>query len=261
MGFHRVFIDPGEFADGRVVVRGADALHILRVLRMSEGDQFVALDGRGGAWVAEIESHSRPVAGREASLIGRIVAEACLAPEPSCKVTLYQSIPRGDKMEFIIQKCTEVGVHSIVPFVSERTVVRLGERSGARVDRWRRIAREAAEQCGRLVVPAVSDVCRLDDIQPAPDSRLLVLWEASAGPRLLDALSAASGTDGGGLSGTHDLRVGIVVGPEGGLSEAEVDTLRERGGVAVSLGPRILRTETAGMIAAALVLCRSGDLG
>ncbi len=257
---HRVFLDPGGFAGDCVTVRGRDALHMLKVLRMSEGDRFVALDGRGGAWLAEVVSRTT-AAGRHAggvarpgepSVTGRIVSEASLAPEPSCRVTIYQSIPRGDRMEFVVQKCTEVGVHSIVPIISERTVVRPGDRATARVERWRKIAREAAEQCGRRLVPTIGDVCTLDDIRPAPGSLLLVLWEgADSRTRLVDAPVVGRGSP----------EVGIVVGPEGGFSEGEVGILAGRGGVCVSLGPRILRTETAGLVAAALVLARHGDLG
>lgn len=230
---------------------------------MSEGDAFVALDGSGTAWVAEIVSCNLPEAargrrghpGEGASVTGRITGEAGLAPEPSCKVTLYQSIPKGDKMEFIIQKCTEVGVHSIVPVVSERTVVHLGDRVENRVERWRRIAREAAEQCGRRVIPEVAGVSALGDVTPGPGSALFILWENAGGERrLLEALDMDSRDSGGG-------RVGVVVGPEGGLSDREVDSLRARGGICVSLGPRTLRTETAGMIATALILSHYGDLG
>ncbi len=160
-------------------------------------------------------------------------------------------------MEFIVQKCTEVGVHAIVPVVSERTIVHLGERESARVERWRRIAREAAEQCGRRLVPEVAGVRRLREIDPPPGAPLLVLWEGAGADSRLTRVPRG---DQGALPGSV-AQVGIVVGPEGGLSEGEVSALVALGGVCVSLGPRILRAETAGLVAAALVLSRHGDLG
>ncbi|MGE5485610.1 MAG: 16S rRNA (uracil(1498)-N(3))-methyltransferase [Ignavibacteriales bacterium] len=255
MSLHRVFVDPCDVSGGTVRVNGPSARHMTRVLRMAEGDRFIALDGAGGAWIAEIRGID-PAGGVTACVTG----ESPEWPEPLCRVTLYQSLPKADKMDLVVQKCTEVGVKAIVPVLSERSVIRLdGERtsarSAARVERWRRIARESAEQSGRRVIPRIEEITPLESCHPAPGALFLIMWEAESpdetGVRLKDALpSERSAAD-----------VAILVGPEGGLTADEVRRLVSRGAVSVSLGPRILRTETAGMIAAALVLHHWGDLG
>jgi len=254
VSLHRVFVDPGDISDGMVRLEGACARHMTRVLRMAEGDEFVVLDGAGNSWKAVIREMEHGGSVRAA-----LMGESHEWPEPSCGVTLYQSLPKGDKMDLVVQKCTEVGVRSIVPVLSARSVVRLeggrnATRAAARVERWRRIAREAAEQSGRRVIPWIEEVTPLESCHPSPGSLFLVLWEdesPGSGRRLRDALPRERCAAG----------VSILVGPEGGLTADEVRLLVSRGAVTVSLGPRILRTETAGPIASALVLHHWGDLG
>lgn len=284
MSSHRVFVEPEQVCSGRVVIRGQDALHITRVLRMRPGDSLVVLDGLGNAWNAEISSVG-PGPGVEAEITG----EWRGGREPSHRVTLYQGLPKGDKMDLIVQKCTEIGVHSIVPVVTSRTVARLSQDKGAaRVERWRRIAREAAAQSGRLIIPGVTGIVNIEDCAlpsgatpcgaaPSEDTpsgatkdapRFLVLWESEStagdGLSLREALRAGlagAGSPSGATPAAHRGSTSILVGPEGGLSEDEVALLVSRGAVSVSLGHRILRTETAGMVATALILYEYGDLG
>ena len=168
------------------------------------------------------------------------------------ELTLAQGLPKGDKLDAIVRMATELGATRVVPLVCRRSVVRMEPgRSAARRVRWERIAREAAKQCGRTSVP---DVCA-----PAPlvrwleDARepglLLCLWEAES--TLLDAV----------LPAECPARITLVVGPEGGLAPEEVADLRAAGAVLAGLGPRILRTETAGPVGLALLQSRYGDLG
>ncbi|MCR4399050.1 MAG: 16S rRNA (uracil(1498)-N(3))-methyltransferase [Firmicutes bacterium] len=247
----RVFVDPRSIQGSRLRIEGRDAFHMARVLRMSRGDRFIAADGSGVSWEAEV-SAVIPGPCVEASLTRELHEHS----EPRCKVTLYQAIPKSDKMDVVVQKCTELGVHAIVPLVTQRTICRPeGRKRDSRVERWRRIAREAAAQSGRLVVPGIYPPLSLDECAPDRNSPFLVLWEGGPPPasarRLKDALPGSPPC----------AAASVLVGPEGGLTEAEVRLMESRGAVAVSLGSRVLRTETAGIVAVALILHGAGDLG
>jgi 16S rRNA (uracil1498-N3)-methyltransferase len=231
-------------ATGPVRVEG-DAFHHLRVLRLGPGDALEVFDGKGRAWEAEVLEVSRDSATvrlgplRKAST-GR-------------HVSLLQALPKADKLELVLQKGTELGVHAFFPVVSERSVMRLTEAAAeTRRVRWQRIADEAARQCGRADVPAVHPVEGLLAAVRAlpPTTRVLVLDEEE---RTLGLAQAAAADARAPLA--------LVVGPEGGLERAEVDALRELGAVSVSLGPLVLRTETAALAALAVLRHREGVLG
>jgi 16S rRNA (uracil1498-N3)-methyltransferase len=223
-----------------------EAHHLARVLRLGTGDVVRALDGRGH----ELTVRLTRVAARGAE--GTVLSRVERRTESPLDLILAQGIPRGDKLEGIIRMGTELGVSRIVPLVTARTVVRAEPAHWAqRLARCRRVALEAAKQCGRTVIPEVDAPRRLGEwlAEGRPRGLLLCLWEGAA-PALAAALPA----------GPLD-RITAVIGPEGGLSEAEVAQLAGGGAVVAGLGPRILRTETAGPIILALLQARYGDLG
>ena len=210
---------------------GDDAHHIARVLRMRPGDRISLCDGRGTEYEAEILTVSP-----EKVICRRGAARASEIESP-CRATLYQCLPKAGKFETIVQKCTELGVFSVVPTLSARCVAEPGQEFTRKLERYQRVALEAAKQSRRAIVPEVLSPISLDKIDPAAFDLFLVAYEEEEGRSLKRALREAKRFD----------TVGLCVGPEGGFEQGEVNALVARGAVAVSLGRRILRTETAGM--------------
>lgn len=240
----------GTVAGQQVMLDAAGAHHLLKVLRARPGDPFVVLSpGADGA----MREFGALLAAQGA--VGEIVGSRPAAGEPPVAVTLLQGLAKGDKMDLIIQKATELGVHAIVPVSTERAVVRLdGAKAAERVERWQRIAKEAAQQCRRALVPTVRPVLQWSaaaDLASAFDLAL-VPWEAVAGG---SGLRSA-------LAGAPAARtIAVYIGPEGGLTAGEAQAAARGGARTVSLGPRILRTETAGLAALAAIMYAVGDLG
>lgn len=237
---HSFYIEPpeGEFA----ALPAEEAKHATKVLRLRPGDELCAMDGAGHRWRAALAEDGR------ARLLEELPAN-----EAPVRLTVYEGLPKADKLDFIAQKLTELGAARLVPVRMERCVVKLDARDGEkRRERLTKIAREAAKQCGRglpLEVSAPMDWREALDEMRRHDA-LLIPWEDARGARVKDAFEAAP-----------DARdIGVVIGPEGGMSPEEVEAMRELGGRTVTLGPRILRTETAAVVAAALAMQLWGDL-
>ena len=237
----RVRLDVASPAPERVRVEGP-ALHHVRVARVVAGEQVEVFDGRGRAWLASVESVD------EAGAVLRLGNERRgAAGRP---VILIQGLPKADKLELVLQKATELGVSAVWPVLTERSVSRpKPEALGTRHARWQRIVEEAARQSGRSDVPEVTALRPLEDAARAlgPGMRLLILDEEERSERL----GSAAG----------DGAVALVVGPEGGLTREEVRLLRDVAGTPVSLGPLVLRTETAGLAALAVLRHLDGLLG
>ncbi len=250
----RVLLDvatgEGGSAPERVRVERSERHHYLvHVLRVREGQALEVFDGRGNAWPARVESATDEAV--ELSLgpsLQEREGRACAR-----RITVVQGLPKGDKLEWVIEKAVELGASAILPVECARSVVKLdAQRAAKRVERWRKIAEEAARQCGRSDVPQVHEVVRLSRLTEALEAgtRVLVLDEEEQARRLSEALPADSSE-----------AVAFVVGPEGGLTRDEVSRLISEGGVPVSLGPLILRTETAALAALSVVRHRDGLLG
>jgi 16S rRNA (uracil1498-N3)-methyltransferase len=219
------------------VVRGDDVKHIAKVLRLRAGDSVQLCDGCGNECDAVIASVSSDIVTFDTQPWRK--AET----EPKTEVTLFQCLPKAGKMETIIQKCVELGACGFVPVQSERCVVVLKPPYEGRIERWQRVSEEAAKQSRRGVIPQVAFPSALDKLDFADFDTVLVAYENEHTVSLKTALRERCGT-----------RVAIVIGPEGGFSDAEIETLTEKGARSVSLGPRILRTETAGMAMLAQIL-------
>jgi 16S rRNA (uracil1498-N3)-methyltransferase len=239
---HRLFIPPEQLAAGpRVRLKPSQSRHLLTVLRLQPGAEVEVFDGQGGRF-------SAVVAGDDLEIGAALPRDA-----RRVDVVLVQAVAKGEKMDLVVQKATELGAARIFPLAAERAVVRLeGGRGPARADRWRRIAQEAARQCGRADVPQVDAPATWDGVfallQADRDRHALLLDPADDAVRLGDAVRGIS-------------RSLVAVGPEGGFSPAERQRAIESGFIPVTLGQRVLRTETAGLAALAVVLHVNGELG
>jgi len=244
----RFFVDPRAIAGDRVVLGREDSHHLLKVMRAQVGEAFTVLTGG-------LEHDCRLVGAQDGRAVGSVAGSRPAAGEPPVHITLVQGLAKGDKMETVIQHGTELGVCEFVPVATSRAVVKLEpKKASERVERWERIAQEAAEQSRRGAVPRVAPVVTWREAvaRCAEFDLALVPWEEGGEP-LKAVLSSAAG------AGVR--QVAVFIGPEGGLSPEEVALARGHGARAVTLGPRILRTETAGLAAVAAILYALGDLG
>ena len=248
----RFFVPSDAIADGVVRIAGRDARHIARGLRMGPGDRVSIVDGSGREFIARI-AHTA-----ETSIAAVIEQELGSGPrEPRVHLTLAQGIPKLDKMDLIVQKCTEIGVSRFLPVLAERSVARTNTDSAdRRVLRWQRIAEEAAKQAGRGAVPAVEGVRRLEDALVELSSQgvlLMMPWELEQEQSLRGALADIDLEETPGIA--------LIIGPEGGFSHYEVELAKRYGALTVTLGRRILRTETAGLAAATVIMYELGEFG
>ena len=242
---HRFYADPENCVDSVVSLPEEDARHACTVLRMKPGQQAeIVMDGC--RWLAEMLSVSP-----------KDVRLRLLSPlpstEPSLSVTLYQGLPKSDKMDLIMQKAAELGVSRIVPVLMERCVSRPDPKDSVRkTERWRKIVREAGKQSGRCRIPEVSEILTLNQVlnDPALPEINIVPWENADGNGPLS------------FSKSHPAlsSVGIMIGPEGGIDADEIDLLQAAGFIPVTLGKRILRTETAGLAAVSAIMCLYGEM-
>jgi 16S rRNA (uracil1498-N3)-methyltransferase len=235
----RLFVPPEQLTGEHAIVDGEAHRHLTKSLRLRAGDAVTVFDGCG----VEIEAVLVAVGAREAQLA---LGTRRSQPPPPVAITLLQSVPKGERLELVIQKTTELGVAHIVPVITGRGVMRPGS---DRRQRWETIAREAARQCGRADVPTVDAAVPLAEALGAVTASVrLVLWEQQERRPLMGALMG------------KEKNVAVLVGPEGGFSEEEIAAARAAGFVAVGVGPRILRSETAGIVAVTLVQAICGGL-
>lgn len=228
-----------------------DAKKILRVLKLGPGNKIWLWDEEGKEYRAEITK----TAGM--SVYVRVLEECSKKVEPPLRLVLVQGIPKGDKFELIIQKATELGVSRIYPAVTERTVMRIpSERQQSRLRRWQAVAQEASRQCGRVWIPQVMPVTPFVEIlrNMEPDAQRMILWEKEKEGNSLKRYLRS-------FEQSTQAPVYLFTGPEGGLSTREVELARSFGCVTMTLGPRILRTETAALIGLSLIFYEWGDLG
>jgi 16S rRNA (uracil1498-N3)-methyltransferase len=248
---HRFFVEPTALAGGAARLEGAVARQIARVLRLRRGERIILLAGDGDEYVVQLD-HVSP-----AAVHGQVREKRLNRAEPSLQVTLYQGLTRHQSMELLLQKGTEVGVAAFVPVRCERTIAgREVELATQRLERWRRIVTEAAEQSRRGLVPAVRQPLKLSEAleHARHDGLAIVAWEGEPARSLRSALRAQPS---GSPAPRH---LGVFIGPEGGFADREIELARGLGATVVSLGPRILRAETAGPIVAALALYEAGDM-
>jgi 16S rRNA (uracil1498-N3)-methyltransferase len=238
MPIHRFYIPPSEWNPDHLALDEAESHHCVDVLRLRQGDRVVAFNGTGMEVTAEISLLSK----REVGLRPLLTHTS---PRPAAAITLAQAIPKGKNMDLVIQKAVELGAAEIVPLVSERTVVRLDAAEAAdKQEKWQRIAIEACKQCGQNHLPAVRRPVSLDRFfSRSPVQDLLLIAAIEPGARRLKEVLAEWSTLHPGKN--RPSSVLILIGPEGDFTPSEVGTAKSRGCLPLSLGPIILRTETA----------------
>lgn len=232
---HHFFVQKENVLGDRIRVLGSEVNHILNVLRMKIGEKVLVSTGEDWEYLCEIESLSRD------EIILKIESENENVSELPVRITLFQGLPKSDKMEWIIQKAVELGVCEIVPVTTKRVIVKLDEKKEKKkVERWQEIAKSAAEQSKRGQIPMVRNVMHLDDaFSYAGDFEVRVIpYELAKGmERTREIISQLE----------KNQRIAIFIGPEGGFEEVEIQRAMECGVEPITLGQRILRTETAGL--------------
>jgi 16S rRNA (uracil1498-N3)-methyltransferase len=247
----RYFITLDNMLEDKAIIRGDDAHHLMRVMRAEPGDQVIVSNGLNRECLAEVVELYKE------NVLVKLLEERPMTGEPSTAVWIAQSLPKGDKLETVIQKGTEIGASAFLPFVSSRTIVQYDAKKEAkRLERWRKIAKEAAEQAHRSIVPDVRDTVSWKQLMNAAKeaSMTLFCYEKENTRLLREVLQRA---DAESLEGP----VMIVIGPEGGFTEEEAVEAERLGWIPVGLGRRILRTETAGLVAAACIMYELGEMG
>ena len=245
---HRFFV-PQLYAE-EMYIEGVDARHISKVLRMQPGDKLQIVSDDGVSAMAEITA----IASERVSV--RCLEKLAESHEPRVRLVLAQGLAKGEKMDFIIQKAVEMGAYSAIPAAMEHSVVRLdGAKAAKKVERWQKIAESAAKQSKRDIIPQVQPVQSMAEMLASGDYETkIIAYECEDRLSLKAALKAAEAA--GGIK-----ELLLIIGPEGGISEGELELARQAGAVPVSLGRRILRAETAGLVAISAIFYETGDLG
>lgn len=239
---HHFFVTPDQVKDGNIYIEGSDVNHIKNVLRMKVGEELQISDGNNQKYLCRIASVNH----EEVCL--EIVEEQEADTELPSKLYLFQGLPKSDKMELIVQKAVELGVYEIIPVATKRAVVKLDAKKAAKkTERWNSIAEGAAKQSGRNVIPKVREVMEYPEaLQYAKElDVLLIPYELAEG--MEETKQIISQIEPG-------QSVGIFIGPEGGFETVEVENAIAAGAKAVTLGKRILRTETAGLTTLSILM-------
>lgn len=243
----RYFIDERNFLDDKIVLRREDYHHLKKVLRTRVGEQIEFCDGMGSDYLGILDQYLDDQA------VFKVLKKWINESEPPLEVVLYQGLPKSDKMDLIIQKSVELGVTKIVPLEAKRSVVRLeGKEVSKKIDRWNKISKEASKQCGRGIIP---EVCKplawSEALELVKDTDLSLIPYENQKEKSLKGI----------LRETSAKKIAIFIGPEGGFDESEIDKAIKNRVFPVSLGPRILRTESAGFTILSILMYELGDIG
>jgi 16S rRNA (uracil1498-N3)-methyltransferase len=243
----RFYVPQAKIENGMLRVEGSEVRHIRRVLRLKTGDGIVVFDGSGNEFEGKILEES------PSSVVIMVQSIFSSERESPLEITLAQSLLKGEKMDYLIQKATELGIKEIVPFHSSRSVPLIEKsRRLNRHHRWEKIAVEASKQCGRGLIPKIEILRDYDEILKSisSDFLCLILWEKE-GARLKDIFKRSR----------EKRKVFFVVGPEGGLSEEEIRIAKEKDFIPITLGKRTLRSETASLCLLSILQYEWGDIG
>ena len=240
---HRFFADSSCIGSDIITITGDDVKHISKVLRLRAGDEITVCDSCGWDYVCAIEDIS------QTQVEAKILTKSPNKAESPLHITVYQGLPKSDKMDYIVQKCVELGAVNIVPVATARAVVKLHDEEKKRT-RWQKIALEAAKQCGRGIIPTVSSVTDFGKVIDSlePDALNILPYENEDHRKLRQAIAGYNGS-----------KVNIIIGPEGGFDPEEISSAECKGINIVTLGPRILRTETAPIAAISAIMYELGD--
>ena len=239
---HHFFVTPQQISGDKIRIEGGDVNHMKNVLRMKLHEKTEISDGESRTYLCEVEAYEEDVA------VLHILEEMEADTEPASKLYLFQGLPKSDKMELIVQKAVELGVYQVIPVAMKRSVVRLDDKKAAKkVERWGEIARSAAKQSGRGIVPKVGGILKYDEALMLSKELDVVMipYELAEGmeqtKQIMESVKPGQS-------------VGIFIGPEGGFEKEEVEQAKEAGASEITLGKRILRTETAGLTALSILM-------
>jgi 16S rRNA (uracil1498-N3)-methyltransferase len=243
----RFFLQSEELQGNQVTISGDDAHHIARVLRLRVDDEIECVDPLG-------QVHRVIIRELGSRVLGVIQETVVGSQESPLTLTLFQGLAKGDKMDLVIQKAVELGVDEVIPFSSRYTVVKLDEKQARkRQERWQRIALEAAKQSGRTIIPVIGEPHTFAQVLAAVKAR------RERGDLVVLAYEGEKHNGLGHLNG-QPMVISAIVGPEGGFAPDEVEQMQSAGVEVVTLGPRILRTETAGLVLLSIMGYKWGDL-
>lgn len=239
---HHFFVTPGQVKDNCIYISGSDVNHIKNVLRMKIGEALQISDGNNKQYLCQVASMD----GEEVCVT--ILKEQSADTELPSKLYLFQGLPKSDKMELIVQKAVELGVYEIVPVATRRAVVKLdGKQASKKIERWNSISEGAAKQSGRSIIPKVKQVMPYKEALAYAKQLDVVLIPYELAEGMKETKQTISSIESG-------QSVGIFIGPEGGFEVAEMEQAIESGAKAITLGKRILRTETAGLTTLSILM-------
>ncbi|MFT8313366.1 MAG: 16S rRNA (uracil(1498)-N(3))-methyltransferase [Clostridium sp.] len=246
---HKFFVPENNIKDNIAIITGDDVKHIYKVLRLKIGDKININNCIGKEFLGEIKSIDK------ALITCNIIENININNESNIKIHLYQGLPKAVKLELIIQKATELGVMSVTPVITERVIVKNELSESKKIERWNKIALEACKQSKRTIVPEVKNIIKFNDFLKEVENFDLVVipYENEKNQGIKNMIA--------NLKGKKINTIAIMVGPEGGFEEEEIKKLKEIGAYIVTLGPRILRTETAGFVCSSLLMYELGDIG
>lgn len=246
----KFFVNSEQIQGDLIKIINNDVKHIKKVLRLKQGDCIIVGDTLGKSYECEIIDIGQD------EVITRVISEnSDINNEPPIDVRLYQGIAKGEKMDFIIQKCVELGIKTIVPVITQYTVVEIDKKNATKkLERWQKIAGEASKQCNRNLVPQIMMPQNLEECVSnlSSDDLSIVCYENEKNTGIKSTLNILQ---------NKPKCINIFIGPEGGFSENEIKLLSSKDVQSVTLGPRILRTETAGLAALTIVMYELGDIG
>lgn len=235
----KFFVNKNQISENTIDIVGEDALHLINVLRCKVQDNIVVCDGKSNDFACSIVEITKKTV--KLSILEESICQA----EPNLKVTLFQAIPKSDKMELIIQKCVEIGIHSIIPVITENISVKIKENFDKKIERYNKISEAAAKQSGRGIIPEIKNIITFKEALENLVSfdKAFVAYEKQEEGSLKSYIGNMKAN-----------AIAIFIGPEGGFSKQEINELQLKGILIISLGKRILRTETAGMVFLSILL-------
>ena len=244
----KFFVKEEQIQENQIIILGQDVNHIKKVLRAKIGDELQICNSQNGEnFLCEIDNLE------EEKIICQIKEKIQEQVESNIEVTIFQGLPKADKMEYIIQKSVELGVYDITPVEMKRCVVKLNEKDKSKkIERWQKISEVAAKQCGRDIIPQINNIINIKNICNLIQEydMVLVAYENEEKNTLKEQLENIKKQN----NSKSKVKIGIIIGPEGGLEEKDVETLKETGAKVITLGRRILRTETVALNVLSIIM-------
>lgn len=243
----KFFVKEDQIKDNEIIILGQDVNHIKKVLRAKKGDELQICNSQNGEnFLCEINDLENE------NIICKIKEKINKNVESNIEVTIFQGLPKSDKMEYIIQKSVELGVHDITPVEMKRCVVKLNEKDKIKkIDRWQKISEVAAKQCGRNIIPNINQIINLKNVCNLFDKYdiVLVAYENENKNTLKNELEKIKQK-----YNNREIKIGVIIGPEGGIDSEEIKMLQENGAITITLGKRILRTETVALNVLSIIM-------